>query len=139
MKTHLSHLYVEFADCDTAGIVFYPHFYTWFDRGTERLFKSVGLTYQAMREQFGIAGLPLLESSARYWRPCRHGDAVQMKSWVEAWEEKIFIVKHDLYCQGEVAVEGREVRAWAAYSEEAGRMRAIAIPAEVRDRFEGEI
>ena len=48
LKRMVSERNVEFADCDSARIVFYPNFYIWFDRATERLFASVGLTYQAM-------------------------------------------------------------------------------------------
>ncbi len=137
MKRFVSERRVEFADCDSAGIVFYPNFYTWFDRATERLFASVGLTYQTMRRQHGVVGLPLLETGAKYLRPCRHGEAMRLESWVDEWREKVFVAKHRIECAGETAVEGYETRAWAVPSEAAGRsMRAAPIPETVRELFQ---
>ncbi len=137
MKRFVSESKVEFADCDSAGIVFYPNFYTWFDRATERLFASVGLTYGNMRRQHGIVGLPLLETGAKYLRPCRHGEAMRLESWVDDWREKVFVVKHRIECEGRPAVEGYETRAWAAPSEAALRsMRAVPIPESVRKLFQ---
>ncbi len=137
MKRFVSERKVEFADCDSAGIVFYPNFYTWFDRATERLFASVGLTYRNMRRQHGIVGLPLLETGAKYLRPCRHGEAMHLESWVDDWREKVFVVKHRIECDGEPAVEGYETRAWAAPAEAALRsMRAVPIPESVRELFQ---
>ena len=137
MKRFVSERKVEFADCDSAGIVFYPNFYAWFDRATERLFASVGLTYGNMRRQHGVVGLPLLETGAKYLRPCRHGEAMRLESWVDDWREKVFVVKHRIECDGEPAVEGFETRAWAAPAEAALRsMRAVPIPQSVRELFQ---
>ncbi len=137
MKRFVSERNVEFADCDSARIVFYPNFYIWFDRATERLFASVGLTYQAMERRHGVIGLPLLETGARYLRPCRHGERVRLESWVDSWREKVFVVKHRIECEGELAVEGYETRAWAAPAAEGPRsMRAVPIPDSVRELFQ---
>ncbi|MDE0033354.1 MAG: thioesterase family protein [Deltaproteobacteria bacterium] len=137
MKRFVSERNVEFADCDSARIVFYPNFYIWFDRATERLFASVGLTYQVMELRHGVIGLPLLETGARYLRPCRHGERVRLESWVDSWREKVFVVKHRIECEGEFAVEGYETRAWAAPAAEGRRsMRAVPIPDSVRELFQ---
>jgi len=137
MKRFVSERLVEFADCDSAGIVFYPNFYGWFDRGTERLFAHRGLTYEVMRETHGVVGLPLLESSAKYRRPCRLGEGVRVESRVEVWREKIFIVKHEVYCEQELAVEGQETRAWAMLASTSPfTMRAARIPESVRRLFD---
>jgi len=137
MKRSISERVVEFADCDSAGIVFYPNFYVWFDRGTERLFSAQGLTYESMREVHGVVGLPLLESSAKYRRPCRLGAGVRMESWVEVWHDKVFVVKHEVFCEGVLAVEGQETRAWAMLtSASPPTMRATVIPEPVRRLFD---
>lgn len=137
MKRYVSECVVEFADCDSAGIVFYPNFYVWFDRGTERLFTAQGLTYQVLRDAHGVVGLPLLETSAKYRRPCRLGEQVRVESWVEVWREKIFIVKHEVFCEQELAVAGEETRAWAVLASSSPRsMRAAPIPEPVRGLFD---
>lgn len=137
MKRFVSESRVEFADCDVAGIVFYPQFFVWFDRGTERLFTWQGLSYRELRERHGVVGLPLLESSASYRRPCRLGAPVRVESWVADWREKVFVVKHEVYCEDALAVEGRETRAWATPApSDAGSMRAAPIPDSVRSLFD---
>jgi 4-hydroxybenzoyl-CoA thioesterase len=137
MKRFVSESRVEFADCDAAGIVFYPQFFVWFDRGTERLFTWQGLSYRALRENHDVVGLPLLESSASYRRPCRLGAPVRVESWIGVWHEKVFVVKHEVYCEDELAVEGQETRAWARPATSAGRsMRAAPIPESVRSLFD---
>ena len=137
MKRFVSECVVEFADCDSAGIVFYPNFYVWFDRGTERLFTGEGLTYEVLREVHGVVGLPLVESSAQYQRPCRLGAAVRIESWVQVWHDKVFVMKHEVYCEGELAVAGQETRAWAVLASASPRsMRAALIPDPVRRLFD---
>lgn len=137
LKRFVSERRVEFADCDSARIVFYPNFYIWFDRATERLFASVGLTYHEMQRRHGIIGLPLLETGARYLRPCRHGERLRLESWVDSWRGKVFVVKHTIQCEGEPAVEGYETRAWAAPADAPPRsMRAVSIPEAVRELFQ---
>ena len=136
MRRHVSERRVEFADCDSAGIVFYPNYYVWFDRAVERLFMSVGLSYHNMETQHGIVGLPLLESGAKYLRPCRHGELIRIESWVDSWRNKVFVVKHRIESDHELAVEGYELRAWAALSGTAPRtMRAVPIPTTIQELF----
>lgn len=134
---------VNFADCDPAKIVFYPVFYRWFDRGTEELFRDVGLQWDKI---FGteidgekVFGVPLVETSAKYLAPCRFGDLVQVESWIETWSTKTFTVRHDVHNNGKIACQGREVRVWAVedVTRPAG-FRAAPVPAEVRALFDND-
>ena len=84
MKEFVSEIKVEWAHCDFAGIVFYPTFYIWFDQGTERLFAANGLSYAELREDFGIDGMPLLETGTTYkneanWDPISRLQAGSMR------------------------------------------------------------
>ena len=47
---------VDWGDCDPAGIVFYPNFYRWMDRGFWLLFESQNLTLEALNRRFGVFG-----------------------------------------------------------------------------------
>ncbi|MGH7268705.1 MAG: acyl-CoA thioesterase [Candidatus Rokuibacteriota bacterium] len=137
MKVFVSRYTVEWAHCDAAGIVFYPHFYTWFDQGTERLFGANGLSYAALRRDFGVVGMPLLETGARYENPCRLGDRLAMSSRVDEWAGRTFVVKHRIvHADGRPALEGFERRAWVVPDPDAPRgARAITVPAAVTARF----
>lgn len=123
---------VEWAHCDIAGFVFYPHFYTWFDQSTERMFKAMGYSYPDLLDKFNIAGLPLLETGASYRNACTLGNELNIESWVEDFDKKTFLVKHKLqHADGRLALEGFERRVMVASDPTSGNgMKAIAIPDE---------
>jgi len=137
VRTSVSVRTVEWAHCDAAGLVFYPYFYTWFDQGTERLFRANRLSYTELRRDFGVIGMPLLETGARYENACRLGDRVELTTWVEEWAGRTFVVKHRLtHADGRPALEGFERRAWVVEDATSPKgMRAIRIPDEAIARF----
>ena len=107
MKVHVSTKRVEWAHCDVAGIVFYPHFYTWFDQATERLFRANNLSYGELRRDFRIAGMPLLKTGATYQNPCKLGDDLEIRTCVEAWANRTFLVNHEvIHSDGRLALSG---------------------------------
>ena len=138
MKEYTSRIRIEWAHCDAAGIVFYPYFYTWFDQATERLFTANGLGYGDMKREFGVVGMPLLESGATYRNACRMGDMVDLTSWVDEWAGRTFVVKHRLtHADGRPALEGFERRAWVAPAPDSPKgIKAIAVPQAAVDRFQ---
>ena len=137
MREHVDRRVVEWAHCDAAGIVFYPWFYTWFDQGTERLFRANRLSYAELRRDFGVMGMPLLETGARYERACKLGDVLSLHTWVAEWAGRAFLVKHRIvHADGRAALDGFERRVWAVPDPASPKgMRAIPIPPEVIARF----
>jgi 4-hydroxybenzoyl-CoA thioesterase len=137
VREHVATHVVEWAHCDAAGIVFYPHFYSWFDQGTERLFRANRLSYAELRRDFGVAGMPLLETGARYANACKLGDVLVMRTWVDEWAGRTFVVKHTVvHADGRPALEGFERRVWAVPDPGSPKgLRAIPIPEEAIGRF----
>jgi 4-hydroxybenzoyl-CoA thioesterase len=128
---------VEWAHCDAVGTVFYPNFYTWFDQGTERLFRANRLSYAELRRDYGVVGMPLVETGARYENACRLGDEVEIETWVDEWARRTFLVKHRIaHSDGRLALEGFERRVWAVLDPASPKgVRAIPIPEEAVARF----
>ena len=85
---------VDFADCDPARIVFYPRYFDWFDRATERMFRSRGLPWAQMFPDYRMAGVALVDASASFRGPSRFGDQIVIESWVGEWRSKVFVVEH---------------------------------------------
>jgi len=137
MKTYKWKFPVMFAHCDVAGTVFYPHFYTWFDQGTERLFAKNQLSYADLKREFNIVGMPLVETGAKYLNACRLGDELEISTWVDEWARKTFLVKHQItHDDGRVAVEGFERRVWAVIDEASPNgIRATEIPQSAIERL----
>ena len=50
MRSNEIQMTVEFGNTDAAGIVFYPNYFMWFDKGTHWLFKSMNLAPKELLE-----------------------------------------------------------------------------------------
>jgi len=123
---------IEWGQCDPAGIVFYPRYLEIFDTGTAELFARTGLSAAEMRGVFGIVGMPLVEQGAKFLLPCRFDDEVTIESEAGEWGRASFMVKHRIFKEDQLAVEGFEKRVWAAADpNRPGKIRAVAIPREV--------
>ncbi len=136
MKTNIHRVRVGWGDCDPAKIVYYPNYYRWFDDATHALFRSVGLDIGALYAQYDIAGMPLMESSARYLSPSAFGDILEIESGVSSWQRKAFVISHTVTNNGRPAVQGSETRFWGLrHPDDPSRLKAGEIPAEIRRRF----
>lgn len=127
---------IEWGDCDPAGIVFNPNFFRFFDHCTTMLYEAAGWPKPEMVKTFGIAGVPLVGTSATFKAPCFWGDDVTITSTVTAIRRSSFEVKHELRKNGELCVESTDTRVWTIRDPDTGRLKSAAIPAEVVARFE---
>ena len=74
---------IEFGDCDPAGIVYYPNYFRMFDASTAHLFEAaLGMKKIAWIKRFGILGIPMVDTGARFIKPSRFGDVVTITSTV---------------------------------------------------------
>ncbi|WP_048430508.1 acyl-CoA thioesterase [Methylobacterium indicum] len=138
--THARTLTVEWGHCDPAGIVFNPRFFDFFDWSTALLCEAAtGLPKAGMLARYDLLGIPLVETGARFLKPSRYGDAVEIVSTVVEVGRSSFAVRHRLLNGGELAVEGRERRVWAGrHPDDPARMKAAPIPEDLVRRFRGE-
>jgi 4-hydroxybenzoyl-CoA thioesterase len=129
---------VEWSQCDPAGIVFNSRFFEYFDWGTWMLFEAaLGVRPPDLAGAFGIVGLPLVDASAHFIAPARFGDVVELTSQVGEFRRSSFDVEHRLHVGGELAVEGKETRVWAARDpSNPAQIKAQPIPADVVARFQ---
>ena len=137
MKLHVFKQTVEWAHCDAGGIVFHPHFYTWFDQATERLFSANQLSYAELDRDFGVSGMPLLETGATYQHPCKLGQDLEVRTWVEEWARRTFLVNHEIvHSDGRTALTGFARRALITPAPDSEKgMKALEIPDEIKNRF----
>jgi 4-hydroxybenzoyl-CoA thioesterase len=127
---------VEWGDCDPAGIVYYPRYFAFFDNCTAALFEAAGLPKHEMLKTYGILGIPMVDTRARFLAPSRFGDDVMVESSISNWGRSSFDVQHKLF-RGEVlAVECFETRVWAARSaSNAEKIESQPIPEDVMAKF----
>lgn len=131
---HAIELTVDWGDCDPAGIVFYPRYFAWFDRGAHRLFESVGLDHHAIQTTYDAVGLGLVDAQASFKRPATFGDRIRAEARIERMGKSSLTVEHRLTVGEAVIVVGREVRVWMVRNE-AG-VTSAPLPDTVRARLE---
>jgi len=135
--THTRMVEIAWGDCDPAGIVFHPRYFEWFDACAADLFAAAtGLGKRAMLAQYGIVGIPVVEVSASFARPCRFGDMVAITSQVVEWKRSSFRLLHELRAGDALAAPGYSTRAWTGRDPaDPARIRAVPLPAELLARF----
>lgn len=127
------HWRVTWGQCDPAGIVFNPRFIEVFDDCTARLLEvATGMGKRDFLDAYEAAGIPLVETTARFLRPVTYGDVCEITSRAAWLTTSSFGVRHELQLRGEIAAEGEEVRVWTA-RDGSGRMRSAPLPAPLRE------
>ena len=127
---------IEFGDCDPADIVFYANYFRWFDECTSALFAAAGLPVRHLFQSYGVKGIPIVDARARFIAPSTYGEELEVESGVTEWRKSSFVVTHKFFRKGELRLEGREIRVWAAaHPTEAQRMKAVPLPEEVIEKL----
>jgi 4-hydroxybenzoyl-CoA thioesterase len=138
MLVHRRPVTIEWGDCDSAGIVFYPRYFAMFDWSTAMLFAhALGMRKPDIIRHYGIVGIPMVDTRAKFLVPSSYGDEVVIESRVEKFGRASFEVFHRLL-KGEVlAAECWEKRVWVArHPDNPAGIKAVPIPEEVIAKFE---
>ncbi len=137
-RVHRRTVRVAWGDCDPAQIVFYPRYYAMFDESTQELFRdALGVPKIEWVKQFGIVGIPLVETRSKYYVPSYYGDDIVIETRVSAFRRSSFDLSHKVYKGDVLAVDGFETRVWAAPDpRKPGGITSAPIPPEVLAAFD---
>jgi 4-hydroxybenzoyl-CoA thioesterase len=129
-------IHIEWGDCDPAGIVYYPRYFAYFDNCTSALFQVAGLPKHQMMKTYGIVGIPMVDTRARFVVPSRFGDDVVVESSIVKWNRSSFEIQHKLFRGDTLAVECWETRVWAArVAGDPEKIEGRVVPDEVIAKF----
>ena len=134
-RTTVYRVRVEFGDCDPAGIVWFPNFFRWIDAASRHFFVSCGVPpWHELERRTGVMGTPLVDTQARFVKSASYGDELDVHTSIAEWRGKSFVQAHRVMRGGDLIMECREVRVFAARRSEAegGGIRAVEVPDEVR-------
>ena len=134
-NSHKYDIQVDWGDCDPAGIVFYPNFYRWMDKGFWLLFGSKGLTLGTLRDRYKTLGGPLVDTGATFIQPVQPGEILTVNSLVQHWGTKSFRIEYKFARQTLPVATGFEVRVWGTLEKD-GSITSSAIPQEVKGLFQ---
>jgi 4-hydroxybenzoyl-CoA thioesterase len=136
MLINLKKIFIEWGDCDPGGIVYFPRYLEYCDACTNALFKRAGLPKPQMIRVYGIAGIPLVETRARFFVPSQYGDMINVESRILDWGRSSFVVRHKMFKGHVLAVEVIEKRVWVARTQDDFvRFKGQPIPKEVKEKF----
>ena len=133
MLINIRQVEIEWGDCDAAGIVFYPRYFAMFDASTAYLFeKATGMKKIAWTKHFGIVGIPMVDTGARFIIPSRYGDVIVIETQATDVRRSSFDILHRVLKDGALAIEARETRVWAGRDpDHPDRIKGYPIPEEV--------
>jgi 4-hydroxybenzoyl-CoA thioesterase len=128
---------VDWGHCDPAGIVFNSRFFEYFDTSSWTLFHvALGVAPPHLAATFDIMGIPLVEARAKFMRPVKFGETIDILSTIGEFRRSSFSVQHRLLVGETLAVEGSETRVWAAADkDDPAKLKSRPIPADVIERF----
>ncbi len=126
---------VELGDTDSAGLVYYPNYFRWFDRAARACLRVTGLTPREMLGKFHFEQ-PVVDCGCKFFAPLRYDDPVRIETDVTVVEHKTFRLEHRVYSEGNLVASAHEVRAWVEIDNpfEEGKLNSVDIP-----RFFAEI
>jgi 4-hydroxybenzoyl-CoA thioesterase len=136
MLSNKKTIHIEWGDCDPAGIVYYPRYFAYFDNCTAALFEAAGLPKYQMLKTYGIVGIPMVDTRARFLAPSKFGDDIVVESCISEWRRSSFDVQHKVFKGNLLAVECSETRVWAVRSKtDPDGIEGMAVPQDVIARF----
>lgn len=125
---------IEWGDCDPAGIIFFPNYFRIFDHATAMLFEAaLGMTKFEMFKILEFTGWPLVRTQARFLKPTRFGDDVNVTSTI-TFGRSSFEVAHKLSLNGELCAECSEKRVWTVRDAQ-GQLKSHPVPDTVLAKF----
>ena len=133
MRSFRTERRIRFADCDPAGIVFYPQYFVLFNGAMEDWIDAVGIGFSDLVARRRI-GLPSVRIEADFQAVSRFGDPVTLLLEVERLGDKSLTLAWRCVASdsGEVRMAMRQVVVTTSLETH----RAIAIPQDLRAAVE---
>ena len=127
---------VQFSETDMAGIVHFSNYFRWMEEVEHAFFRSAGLSV-SMQHEGRHLGWPRVATACDYAGPVRFEDEVALTLRVTKVGEKSFGYEVAFVVGDRQVALGRLTSVCCVL--EAGKMRSIPIPADVRAKLGGDV
>ncbi|MBR0957907.1 acyl-CoA thioesterase [Bradyrhizobium japonicum] len=129
---------IQWGDCDPANIVYYPRYFAMFDDSTSTLFEVAGFSKQDLVRKYGLVGIPMVDTRAKFYIPSTYGDWITIETRIESIKRSSFEVKHNVYKGEALAIEGFETRVLVGHDpDNPDKLKSAPFPAEMVAKFTG--
>lgn len=136
MFTNRRDVQIQWGDCDPADIVYYPRYFAMFDDSTSALFVAAGCSKRDLIRIYGLVGIPMVDTRAKFYIPSTYGDVISIESRIERFGRSSFEVVHKVFKGDSMALEGFETRVLVGrHPDDPSRLKSVAVPEEVKAKF----
>ena len=127
---------IQWGDCDPANIVYYPRYFEMFDDSTSIMFEAAGFSKQDIIHKYGLVGIPMVDTRARFHIASTHGDWIRIESRVESFKRSSFEVTHKVFKGEALAIEAFETRVLVGrHPDDPARLKSAPVPEEIVAKF----
>jgi 4-hydroxybenzoyl-CoA thioesterase len=138
MFVHRRDVQIQWGDCDPANIVYYPRYFAMFDDSTSTLFEVAGFSKQDLVHKYGLVGIPMVDTRAKFYIPSTYGDWITIETKIESIKRSSFEVKHNVYKAADLAIEAFETRVLVGRDPaNPEKLKSAPFPAEMVTKFTG--
>ena len=129
-RLSVSRVRVRYAETDKMGVVYYAHYFVWFEIGRTEWLRETGWTYREMEAE-GL-GLPVIEAHCDYRSGARYDDALEVRTTARLVTAVRLAFDYEIVQEGDLRViaTGHTIHATVDSSG-----RPVRLPARVRDLF----
>jgi 4-hydroxybenzoyl-CoA thioesterase len=129
---------IQWGDCDPANIVYYPRYFAMFDDSTSTLFEVAGFSKQDLVKKYGLVGIPMVDTRAKFYIPSTYGDWITIETKIESIKRSSCEVKHSVFKGEALAIEGFETRVLVGRDPvNPDKLKSAPFPAEMVAKFTG--
>lgn len=86
---------IRYSETDQMGYVYYGNYARFYEIGRTEMMRSLGIHYKTMEDQ-GIM-MPVISMEARYLRPARYDDLIEIKTRIRKLDDKEIIFETRIF------------------------------------------
>ena len=119
---------VRYGETDRMGYLYYGRYAEYYEIGRVEALRNLGIAYRWVEDELGVI-LPVVSLQARYLRPARYDDEVEIVTQLRRLPERQMTFHHELYgSDGQLLNGGRVTLAFAART---GGSASVGCPPEL--------
>jgi 4-hydroxybenzoyl-CoA thioesterase len=113
-----------------------PRYFAMFDDSTSIMFEAAGFSKQDIVKRYGLVGIPMVDTRARFYIPSTHGDWIAIESRIERFKRSSFEVMHKVFKGEALAIEAFETRVLVGRDpNDPDRLKSAPMPEEIVKKF----
>ncbi len=136
MYTHEFKKRVRYGETDQMGYLYYGNYAQYYEIGRVEMLRSLGLTYKAMEEEYGII-MPVVSMQQRFVRPAHYDELITIRTTLRQLPAKFIVFRMELFNEAGKLVNGGTVKLCFVEAESG---KTVPVPehlvAELRPYFE---